>query len=73
MSKFEEGSHHHMVHELHRPQGHGYIDQKYGKGNRSPITNSVPTIDNGEVPGMNGAGAPGMPGGEMGAGPTGTM
>ena len=73
MAKFEGSHDRHVVHELHRPQGHGYVDQKYGKGNRSPITSSVPQIDSGAVPGMDGAGAPGMPGGEMGAGPTGTM
>lgn len=37
----------HQVHELARPQGHGLVDQKYGKGNRSPIINSVPMVDRG--------------------------
>jgi hypothetical protein len=59
MSKFEESSNRHMVHELHRPQGHGYLDQKYQKGNRSPISGSVPAVDYGAIPGENGAGSPG--------------
>jgi hypothetical protein len=73
MARFEESSHHHQVHELHRPQGHGYVDQKYGKGNRSPISASVPQVEQGAMPGMDGAGSPGIPQAGMGAGPTGSM
>lgn len=73
MSKFEQDHEGHRVHELHRPQGHGYIDQKYGKGNRSPIAGSVPAVESGAVPGADGAGSPGMSGGEYGSGPQGTM
>ena len=40
----------HIVHEIHRPQGHGYMDQKYGKGNRSPIGSQVPYVNTHEVP-----------------------
>lgn len=74
MAKFEQSHEHHIVHELHRPQGHGHVDQKYGKGNLSPIRASVPMIDSGSVPGANGAGSPGQPfdgyagGGAAGAG-----
>jgi len=73
MAKFEEHSHHHEVHEIHRPQGHGYVDQKYGKGNRSPISGSVPQVDSGTVPGADGAGSPGSAGPEYGAGPSANM
>jgi hypothetical protein len=46
---------HHTVHELHRPQGHGFMDQKYDKGNRSPIAGSVPVVDSGdEMPAIDG-------------------
>ena len=68
MAKFEQSHPHHEVHELRRPQGHGLIDQKYGKGNRSPINGSVPTIDSGTVPSMDVAGSPGQPGAEFGGG-----
>jgi hypothetical protein len=70
MAKFEESRSSHIVHELRRPQGHGMIDQKYGKGNLSPIRGSVPQIDSGAVPGMDG-GSPGAPGVEYGYGPSG--
>jgi len=73
MAKFEQHHERHEVHELNRPQGHGYVDQKYGKGNRSPISGSVPTIDHGAVPGADGAGSPGTPGAEYGSGSGGTM
>ena len=68
MSKFEQSHDRHTVHEIHKPQGHGYVDQKYGKGNLSPVHNSTPQVDSGAVPGMDGAGAPGSP---MDQGPTG--
>jgi len=42
--KVAEANESHMVHEMARPQGHGLVDQKYGKGNRSPITSSVPVV-----------------------------
>lgn len=71
MARFEESSRHHEVHEIHRPQGHGYVDQKYGKGNLSPIHGSVPTTDSGSVPGDNGVGAPGTPAGIGGTSGTG--
>lgn len=67
MAKFEESRPSHVVHEIHRPMGHGMIDQKHGKGMRSPIVNSVPQVDNGTVPGADGAGSPGMPNGEYGS------
>jgi hypothetical protein len=70
MAKFEESHPRHIVHELHKPEGHGYVDQKYGKGNLSPIRNSVPSIESGSMPGANGAGAPGE---APGAGPSGAM
>jgi hypothetical protein len=73
MAKFEESRHSHVVHELHRPQGHGYVDQKYGKGNLSPISGSVPTVDSGAVGGADGAGSPGSPSGEYGSGASGNM
>lgn len=72
MAKFEQSHPHHMVHELHRPHGHGYLDQKYDKGNRSPIASSVPMVEDGAMPGMDGAGAPGMPASENGGGASGT-
>lgn len=71
MSKFEESRHSHEVHEIHRPQGHGYVDQKYGKGNLSPIRGSVPSVESGSVPGADGVGAPGMPTDGYGAGASG--
>jgi len=40
----------HIVHQIHRPQGHGYVDQKYGKGNRSPVAGQVPYVDTHDVP-----------------------
>ncbi len=64
MARFEQSHERHIVHEIHKPQGHGYVDQKYGKGNRSPIAGSVPSIDYGAVPGAEGAGSPGAPGSE---------
>jgi hypothetical protein len=73
MSKFEESHPRHEVHELHKPEGHGYVDQKYGKGNLSPIRNSVPSIESGSVPGANGAGSPGVPTDGYGAGASGAM
>lgn len=69
MAKFEESRHSHTVHELHRPQGHGMVDQKYGKGNRSPINGSVPSIDTGTMSSGDAAGSPGSPGAEYGSGP----
>lgn len=66
MAKFEQSRPDHEVHELHQPQGHGYLDQKHQKGMRSPITASVPNIDTGVVPGANGAGSPGQPTGQYG-------
>lgn len=71
MAKFEQSHPHHIVHELHKPQGHGYVDQKYGKGNLSPISGSVPTIEHGSEPGANGAGSPGTAGSEYGSGSAG--
>lgn len=68
MAKFEESHAGHMVHEIHRPMGHGMIDQKHGKGGRSPIVSSVPQIDNGTVPGSDGSSSPGMPNGMYGSG-----
>ena len=58
------------VYELHRPQGHGMIDQKHGKGNLSPIRGSVPQIDMVQAQ-RNGAGSPGMADGMYGSGPSG--
>jgi hypothetical protein len=49
------------------------VDQKYGKGNLSPVHNSVPQIDTGAVGGADGAGSPGMPGPEYGGGASGNM
>ena len=64
MSKFEQSHPHHEVHEIIKPQGHGYIDQKYGKGNLSPIRHSVPQIESGSVPSQDpaasAAGGPGV-------------
>ena len=51
----------HMVHEIHKPQGHGYVDQKYGKGNRSPINSQVPYVDTSEVPNEAAGGQPVLP------------
>lgn len=68
MAKFEQSHERHVVHELHKPQGHGYVDQKYGKGNMSPISGSVPVIDHGTEPGADGAGSPGSPSAEYGSG-----
>lgn len=65
MSKFEQSHPHHSVHEVHIPSGHGYVDQKYGKGNLSPIRPSVPSIESGTVPSE--AGSPGQPMGEYAA------
>jgi hypothetical protein len=70
MAKFEQSRHSHEVHELRMPQGHGMVDQKYGKGNLSPMRGSVPTVDSGTVPGAS-AGGPGQAGSEYGSGSTG--
>lgn len=58
--KFEESRPSHEVHEVRKPMGHGYVDQKHGKGMRSPIASSVPTVGQGTVAGADGAGAPGQ-------------
>lgn len=73
MAKFEESHERHVVHEIHKPQGHGYADQKYDKGNRSPIAGSVPMVDSGSVPGADGAGAPGSASPQNGSGASGIM
>jgi hypothetical protein len=73
MAHFEQSHERHVVHELHRPQGHGYADQKYDKGNLAPIRGSVPSVDYGAVPGADGAGAPGMPAPENGTGASGAQ
>ena len=66
MSKFEESRPHHEVHQIGHPQGHGLMDQKLHKGNRSPIVSAIPKVDDGTVPGPNGMGSPGSPQGEYG-------
>lgn len=71
MARFEESRPSHEVHEIHRPQGHGMIDQKHGKGNLSPIRGSVPQLGTGTMPGADGAGSPGMADGMYGSGPSG--
>lgn len=72
MSKFEQSRPDHEVHEIHKPMGHGYLDQKHQKGMRSPIAGSVPAIDSGTVPGADGASSPGVPTGQYGqSSPTG--
>lgn len=53
MSKFEQSTPAHEVHEIHQHQGHGMLDQKRSKGMRSPIASQVPQIDNGTA-GMSG-------------------
>jgi hypothetical protein len=67
MAKFEQSRPDHEVHEIHMPQGHGYMDQKHQKGMRSPIVGSVPTVDNGTQT-SGPAGSPGQPNGEYAAG-----
>lgn len=71
MAKFEESRHSHEVHEVGIPQGHGYVDQKYGKGNLSPMRGHVPMTDSGTMPSNSTAGSPGQPSGEYGSGPSG--
>lgn len=71
MAKFEGSMVHHQVYELHRPEGHGMIDQKHGKGNLSPIRGSVPMIDHGTEASATAAGSPGVAGSEYGSGPSG--
>ena len=71
IAKFEGDRESHRVYELSRPQGHGMIDQKHGKGNLSPIRGQVPMIDHGATPGADGAGGPGMADGMYGSGPSG--
>ena len=66
MAKFEEHRPTHEVHEIHRPQGHGLLHDRLQKGNRSPIANSMPYVEQGAVPGSDGAGAPGAPSGSDG-------
>lgn len=68
MAKFEESRPSHEVHEVARPMGHGYHDQKHSKGMRSPALSSVPTADAGTVAGAGGVGSPGEPGAEYGGG-----
>lgn len=68
MAKFEQHHPHHEVHEVRHPMGHGMMDQKLHKGMRAPIVSSIPSVDNGTVPGGDGAGSPGMPNGEYGGG-----
>lgn len=68
MAKFEESRPSHEVHEVSRPMGHGYHDQKHAKGMRSPALSSVPTADAGTVGGAGGAGSPGEAGAEYGGG-----
>ena len=43
---FEKGMPHHSVHPVHMPMGHGEVDQKFGKGMRSPMVGQLP-LDNG--------------------------
>lgn len=65
MSKFEQSHPGHEVHDIHRPMGHGMLDQKRDKGMRSPMTSQVPQVDNGTVPG-GAASYPGVPNGQYG-------
>ena len=71
MAKFEQSRMSHEVYELQRPQGHGMIDQKHGKGNLSPIRGSVPQVDHGTEPSATAAGSPGVADGMYGSGPSG--
>lgn len=66
MSKFEQSTPQHEVHEIPHSHGHGYLDQKHQKGMRSPAASSTPVADQGAVPSMDGAGSPGMPNGQYG-------
>jgi hypothetical protein len=64
MNRFEESRPGHEVHEIHRPQGHGLMDQKREKGGRSPAIAHVPTPSTGTVPGWDGSSYPGQPNGQ---------
>lgn len=66
MAKFEQSRPDHEVHELHIPTGHAMIDQKHGKGMRSPIVGQVPNVDHGTQTSGPG-GAPGAPNGMYGS------
>lgn len=39
---FEQSMPHHVIHEMHRPDGHAHLDQKYDKGMRSPMIGQLP-------------------------------
>jgi hypothetical protein len=39
---FEKSRPDHEVHEMHRPEGHGHMDQKLQKGMRSPMLSQLP-------------------------------
>ncbi len=36
----------HTVYDIHQPMGHGMLDQKRDKGNRSPMNASMPQTPN---------------------------
>lgn len=66
MSKFEQSTPQHEVHEIPHSHGHGYMDQKHHKGMRSPASSSTPVADAGVVGGMDGAGSPVVPNAQYG-------
>lgn len=39
---FEKSQPGHQIHEMHRPDGHAHLDQKYDKGMRSPMIGQLP-------------------------------
>lgn len=39
---FEQSRPEHTVHDMHRPEGHAHLDQKYDKGMRSPMNSQLP-------------------------------
>lgn len=64
--KFEQSRPDHEVHEVHRPHGHGLMDQKHQKGMRSPIAGSVPMAGAGTAMSVDGTGGETMPSDQMG-------
>jgi len=39
---FETSRPEHVIHEMHRPDGHAHLDQKYDKQMRSPMIGQLP-------------------------------
>lgn len=56
---FEKPQPGHQIHEMHRPDGHAHLDQKYDKGMRSPMIGQLPMEAGLETPGTTEQGGSG--------------